>query len=826
VFFVAVSSYALTDVIIIICPDPPGGESPPSTLYVDDDSNCGGNSPCYTTIQAAVDDASAQCSEADTVYVYAGNYLEHVTIGKSLTLKGEDRDTTVIDGGGSENVIYINANNVTVTGFKITNGYYGIYTTNASNSSNIQDCEILGNQVGLRANWASYTVVSDNEVHGNVTRGIHLDSMTNSYVENNKVYSNGQGISVGYMAHSNTIRNNVVRDNTLGINFGAEANLPPNYAYHNDLINNDTQSNTSNNSNEWDDGSIGNYWSDYTGVDDDGDGIGDTPYTIKSDSCCSYDNYPHMSPLNIFEIRETIPIPPEHSGARVHYAGDLDYDGNLDIVYTWGDPYSTFVIERDENTFVNRFTSAGYGTTVAEVDGDNYPEILATVGTTSAKIFEATGDNTYAQRHAMSFPNKIEPSPHAGDSDGDGKREFLVPAEWVGVRIYEADSNDSYTLETTLIRSGNGNIRSVGVYDLDGDGHPETVFNQNPYNNYQNTLYVFEEDNGTRTEVYSLAVGQYNCQSLGDLDGNGLGEIIGLTSYSKELRIYESQGNNNDFQIVYQYQNFCDDLGVCLYRYDDPMDFDKDGQSELWRPIDTGSGQLDAFTLAHRNGGTIVDFYNSGELLQSFSGEVRGLLAIGDTNGDGRLEIAVVKGDQIHILEHTNFADTDGDSIPDSEDNCWYVSNPDQLDTNGVCPTPPYNVDPECGDACAVEGLLFVDNFESYTEDEVPPSPWWSYAYDGGCFNDKFVRLFDGNQVLSLSSEYWASLAGLSNDQNLELLDYAVEADVYIMNRQSCGAGTTAGAGLYLRSTYNIPPHLRGGYREYGLTHIQTIKCG
>jgi hypothetical protein len=96
----------------------------------------------------------------------------------------------------------------------------------------------------------------------------------------------------------------------------------------------------------------------------------------------------------------------------------------------------------------------------------------------------------------------------------------------------------------------------------------------------------------------------------------------------------------------------------------------------------------------------------------------------------------------------------------------------------------------------------------------MPEWPWWSYAYSyGNCFDDKLVRDFDGNQVLSLSSEYWASLAGLSNDPNLELLDYAVEADVYIMLRESCNVGTTRGAGLYLRSTYNTPPHLRGGYR-------------
>jgi len=43
----------------------------------------------------------------------------------------------------------------------------------------------------------------------------------------------------------------------------------------------------------WDNGTIGNYWSDYHGYDNDGDGIGDTPYQLFTFmSPALYDNYP------------------------------------------------------------------------------------------------------------------------------------------------------------------------------------------------------------------------------------------------------------------------------------------------------------------------------------------------------------------------------------------------------------------------------------------------------------------------------------------------------------------------------------------------------
>jgi nitrous oxidase accessory protein NosD len=35
-------------------------------------------------------------------------------------------------------------------------------------------------------------------------------------------------------------------------------------------------------SNSWDNGSVGNYWSDYTGTDSKDNGVGDTPYLLQT----------------------------------------------------------------------------------------------------------------------------------------------------------------------------------------------------------------------------------------------------------------------------------------------------------------------------------------------------------------------------------------------------------------------------------------------------------------------------------------------------------------------------------------------------------------
>jgi nitrous oxidase accessory protein NosD len=44
--------------------------------------------------------------------------------------------------------------------------------------------------------------------------------------------------------------------------------------------------------NSWDNGSKGNYWSDYAGTDSNGDGIGDTPHVLYENN---QDNFPLMN---------------------------------------------------------------------------------------------------------------------------------------------------------------------------------------------------------------------------------------------------------------------------------------------------------------------------------------------------------------------------------------------------------------------------------------------------------------------------------------------------------------------------------------------------
>jgi hypothetical protein len=184
-----------------------------------------------------------------------------------------------------------------------------------------------------------------------------------------------------------------------------------------------------------------------------------------------------------------------------------------------------------------------------------------------------------------------------------------------------------------------------------------------------------------------------------------------------------------------------------------------------------------------------------------------------DTDGDGFADSI----DNCPGVANADQADTDTDGIGDACDNCWNVSNPEQSDTNGDCPSPPYSADPECGDACSVDGSVLEEDFESVNPGQIPDG-WWSIDSWGNhtsCSytSDHKVREIDGNKVLSLTAD-WAALAGPAD---IVLLDYAVEADAYTMLHDvpECCDIDTRGASFFLRSSNKGTEHLRGGYIIY-----------
>ncbi|KAA0009320.1 MAG: PKD domain-containing protein, partial [Thermoplasmata archaeon] len=168
----------------------------------------------HITIQEAIDNAT----NGDTIEVGNGTYFENVVIDKTVTLIGEDKETTKIDGRGAGDAIYVLANSVNISGFTIRNGgQEGVYVDGADNFS-ISNSIICNNgDVGILLNNSLNSSIINNIIFNNTYDGILLEHSDYNDLIGNVVYlngigNNGEGI---LLMHSNycLILNNTAYEN-------------------------------------------------------------------------------------------------------------------------------------------------------------------------------------------------------------------------------------------------------------------------------------------------------------------------------------------------------------------------------------------------------------------------------------------------------------------------------------------------------------------------------------------------------------------------------------------------------------------------------------
>ena len=137
--------------------------------------------------------------------------------------------------------------------------------------------------LGGYGHTCSYNTVSGNVIRGPGLWGILLSDGSynvfhDNYIADFRGSHDGYGVAFGgyhFVAEKNTFYHNTFVNNNKGV------------GYNWDLLGT---------GNFWDNGKEGNYWSDYTGTDDNGDGIGDTPYVINGENI---DHFPLMAPFDI-----------------------------------------------------------------------------------------------------------------------------------------------------------------------------------------------------------------------------------------------------------------------------------------------------------------------------------------------------------------------------------------------------------------------------------------------------------------------------------------------------------------------------------------------
>jgi len=229
-------------------------------IYVDDNAAPNWYDATHVkTIQEGINNAS----QGNSVYVYSGIYYETIIINKTLNITGQDRDTTIIDGGYGIHTMSVSAPSVHLSNVTILNGAYGLFITS---DSNIITGNIIQSAIGIHLAGSEYDLIYDN--YFNNTYDNYYDELGNSIWNISK--TPGKNIIGGFY---------------LG----------------------------------------GNSWSDYTGDDTDGDGLGDTdiPYGPG-------DYLPLVPTDEILDMQQTI----QDRGFPIRHALDGDWSAAQSFIPT------------------------------------------------------------------------------------------------------------------------------------------------------------------------------------------------------------------------------------------------------------------------------------------------------------------------------------------------------------------------------------------------------------------------------------------------------------------------------------------------------------
>lgn len=164
----------------------------------------------------------------------------------------------------------------------VTRSRYGFHFMIRSDSNTVSRNEVAHSLIGILVMESDDIRMSDNILHGNRSYqgyGAILYDTRGSQMRDNVLGDNFIGLKLE-KAYANRIEGNTLVGNQLALDVTADT--ADNVIVRNQFLANQWQVRHAGSwKNALDDGEIGNFWDDYTGMDRDGDGIGDVPHETE-----------------------------------------------------------------------------------------------------------------------------------------------------------------------------------------------------------------------------------------------------------------------------------------------------------------------------------------------------------------------------------------------------------------------------------------------------------------------------------------------------------------------------------------------------------------
>jgi parallel beta-helix repeat protein len=416
-----------------------------TTIYVDDSNTAGPWNGTENYPYKTIHDGMTAATDGDKIFVFSGTYHEKVDFTKDVTLTGENKDSTFVDGGSTGHVIYAHGLpedkiQVSIKNLTIRNALGGGFDCIAFSyvmTSEISNNKILNSQEGegISIDHCQGLTIRANTIMNNKIAGISVTASEQNTIENNIIQSNQKGIHLASFSANNQLTSNSIRDNTM---YGVYIVQSSSNSFSGNDFTDNSQNAQDTSTNMWSINNQGNFWDDYNHYDNNSDGIGDAPYSIPGGS--NVDNYPlgyfkqpeqpgGGNQLPVVAFLSISPNPAVHNESVSFYGEGTDNDGNI-VGYHWRSSLDGSL--SNEQTFHTSLLSAGIHVIYLKVMDDQ--------GAWSTEKTATLTINSVVNQAPIASIDEITPNPaqqgepvifrgHGSDEDG-----VITAYKWLSSR--------------------------------------------------------------------------------------------------------------------------------------------------------------------------------------------------------------------------------------------------------------------------------------------------------------------------------------------------------------------------------------------------------
>ncbi len=378
-----------------------------------------------------------------------------------------------------------------------------------------------------------------------------------------------------------------------------------------------------------------------------------------------------LNPINFNNFKPGVSLATGKYPVSIKIA-DLDGDGKPDLIVANEGANSVSVFRNISS--VGTLTSASFASKtdlavslgtgpesviVKDIDGDGKPDLIVTsFNGNSVSVLRNTSSSG-----SISFASEVDfyvgnfaHTVCAGDIDGDGKADLLVANDNVGtVSLFRnTSSSGNISLAAPVLLKIGGNLSSVSLTDIDGDGKPEvlvTISNQNLVSVYHNSAVSGTIDAGSfpitsRVDINTGA--NPVALSATDVDGDGKPDLAIANEGSNTVSILKNTSSSGQVNFGPRFDFATGEHPTTLSIADLDGDTEPDIVVSNW--YSSGSVSI----LQHTSVAGSISSTTYGIKVDIFTGQSPQSVAISDLDGDGRADMVTVNsGDNtVTILQN------------------------------------------------------------------------------------------------------------------------------------------------------------------------------